>query len=255
MKLSKNLVTLDLETTGTWVEKDKIVEIGMIKTYPNGKEELYVKRVNPGIPIPPYVTELININDEDIKNEPFFRQIAREVVSFIGDADLCGFSIEHFDIQLLLRELGDAGLTLEMKGRSMYDAKKIYHVKEKRDLTAAYKFYCDKELTEAHSALADAKATLEILKAQVERYGEKDGRIEELKKYDYDTQGQYIDKGKKFRLWNGEIYPTFGKYARKLSVKGIAIKDPGYLEWILSEDFSDDAKDMIRNELEGNSRH
>lgn len=249
MKLSNPLVTLDLETTGTWIEKDKIVEIGMIKSFPDDKEETFLKRVNPGMPIPPDVSEIINITDEDVKDEPPFKEIAREVVMFIGDADLCGFNLERFDIPLLDRELVEAGLKLEIKDRYIYDTQKIYHINEKRDLTAAYKFYCDKELTEAHTALGDVKATLEILNAQVRKYGEEDGGIESLQQYNYKPSAQFFDKERRFRWWNGEVYPAFGKYARKLSIKEIAEKDAPYLEWILSKDFSEEAKVMIREVL------
>lgn len=250
MKISKPLVTLDLETTGTWVEKDKIVEIGMIKSLPDGGEENFIKRVNPGIPIPPDVIQIINITDEDVKDEPFFREIAGEVVSFIGDADLCGFNLERFDIPLLERELVEAGQRVNMTGRIIYDTQKIYHINEKRDLTAAYKFYCGKELEEAHTALGDAKATLEILKEQIKKYG-KEGSVESMKQYDYRPAAQFYDSDRKFRWWNGELFPMFGKYARRKSLQQLARSEQDYLEWILKSDFSEEVKDLVKNALNG----
>ena len=163
MKIARPLVILDLETTGTWREKDKIVEIGMIKLTPGGEKDVFIKRVNPGITIPPEVSELIGITDDDVKDEPPFRDIAREVLDFIGDSDMGGFNVERFDLPLLERELAEAGLKLDLRERRIYDAQKIYHLHEKRDLMAAYAFYCKKDLVNAHTAMGDVEATLEIL--------------------------------------------------------------------------------------------
>lgn len=251
MKLSRPLVVLDLETTGIWVEKDKIVEIGMVKCLPGGSVEKYVKRINPGIPIPPKVSQLIGITDMDVKDVPPFKAIAKEVLSFIGDADLGGFHIERFDLPVLEREIIEAGLSFERGDRVIYDAQKIYHIHEQRDLLAAYQFYCNKTLTNAHSALGDAEATVEILSAQVKKYGAGDGGIEDLKEFDYERHTEYFDKDRKFRWWNGELYPMFGKYARKRSLKEIANKDREYLLWILTRDFSEEVKVMIEGVLDG----
>lgn len=249
MKLSKPLVVIDLETTGTWIQKDKIIEIGMIRCCSDGREENFIKRVNPGIPIPKDVTDIINITDEDIKNAPSFHEIAEEVVSFIGDADLCGFRIERFDLPLLQRELIEANIKFDMHDRFVYDTQKIYHINEKRDLTAAYKFYCNEDLHEAHSALGDAQATLKVLRAQIDKYGTRGGELDSLKKFDYEISSRYLTKDRQFHWWNGELYPMFGKYARRLNLKEIARKEPRYLEWILSKDFSREVKNAIEEIL------
>ena len=251
MKITKPLVIFDLETTGTWVNKDKIVEIGMVKVMPDGKSENYLKRVNPGMPIPPNVSRIINIVDEDVKDAPFFKDIAKDVLSFIGDSDLAGFNIQRFDIPILEREIIDAGFNFHWKDRDIYDAQKVYHIHEKRDLMAAYQFYCNKELKSAHSALGDATATVEILDAQIKKYGAQEKGIESLKDFEYERSSDYFDKERKFCWWNGELYPTFGKYARKKHIKGIAKEDSRYLEWILTKDFSDEVKTMIGKALEG----
>ena len=183
MILDKPLVVLDFEATGTWIEKDKIIEIGMIKCHPDGSEEEFVKRINPEISIPEIVTEITGISNDDVKDCALFKNEASAVVEFIGDADLAGFNLERFDIPLLARELKEAGCALDMGSRFVYDAQKIYHIHERRNLTAAYKFFCGKDLDGAHNALVDSRATLDILKAQVVKYGEHTG-LDSLKDFD-----------------------------------------------------------------------
>ncbi len=252
MKLARPLLIIDLETTGIWVDKDKIIEIGMIKCLPKGVKETYAKRVNPGISIPSRVTEVTGIINADVKSAPLFKEIAPEVAEFIGDdSDLGGFNLERFDLPLLVRELSEAGCKLEWQHRTIYDAQKIYHVHERRDLTAAYKFYCNKDLYAAHSALADTQATLDVLEAQLKEYGQGEEHIEALQDFDYEQNADFFDEEKKFRWWNGELYMLFGKYARKESLKEIAQKDREYLEWILTKDFSDKVKNVIEDVLNG----
>ena len=251
MKVSHTLVVFDLETTGTWVEKDKIVEIGMIKCLPDGSREQYVKRVNPGIPIPQYVSRLIGITDKDVRDASPFREIAASVLGFIGDADLAGFNLERFDLRVLQREMTDAGLQFSWQDRTIYDAQKIYHVNEKRNLAAGYKFYCHKELVDAHTALGDSRATLEILEAQTKKYSSEEESIETLQRFNYEQPDDYFDEKRRFRWWNGRLYPMFGKYAKKHSLREIARIDREYLEWILRKNFSNDVKMMIEGVLNG----
>jgi DNA polymerase III subunit epsilon len=251
MKLTRPLVVLDLETTGMWIEKDRIIEIGMIRCMPDGKNETYEKRVNPGILIPAEVTAVTGITNEDVKDAPHFRDIAQEVMAFLAGADLGGFNLERFDLPLLAREFSDNNLEFKWENRAIYDAQKIYHLHEKRDLTAAYAFYCHKDLVDAHSALGDVRATLEVIDSQVKKYGNGMDTIEALRDFDYKERTEFYDAGRKFRWWNGELYMMFGKYARRESLKKIAEKDRGYLEWILSQNFSDDVKELVEGALEG----
>jgi DNA polymerase III subunit epsilon len=251
MKLNKTLVVFDLETTGTWIEKDRIVEIGMIKLMPDGRREDYVRRVNPGMPIPANVSRIIDITDNDVKDAPGFRDIAKQVMDFIGDADLGGFNIQRFDLPVLERELLEAGISFHWKDRDIYDAQKIYHIHEKRYLMAAYKLYCNKDLTNAHTALGDAEATVEIFNAQVSKYGSQEQGIESLRDFDYEQSSAYFDPERKFCWWNNNLYPSFGKYRRKRHIKDIAKSDRSYLEWLLASDFSSEIKVLAENALRG----
>lgn len=251
MKITRPLVVFDLETTGTWIEKDRIIEIALIKLTPDGKREEYASKVNPLMAIPPRVTEITGITQEDVKDAPIFTSIAAKVLAFIGDADLGGFNVERFDLPLLAREMTDAGLKFDYSQRTVYDAQKIFHLHVKRDLSAAFAFYCEQELKNAHSALADTQASLEILEEQVRRYGKGSDAVDALKEYDYEPNKEFYDADRKFRWWNGELYMTFGKYARKEPLKVIAKKDPQYLMWIIEKDFSDDIKAMVQGVLNG----
>jgi DNA polymerase III subunit epsilon len=251
MKLTNPLVVLDLETTGVWIEKDRIIEIGLVKLAPDGQTTVYSSRVNPGMPIPPVVTQLTGISDAQVKDAPAFGTIAPQVLSFLEGADLGGFNVERFDLPLLAREFLDAGIKFQYADRAIYDAQKIYHLHERRDLAAAFAFYCHQELKDAHSAVNDAQATLEILKAQLKRYTDGRQDIESLKIFDYKQTGEYFDTERKFRWWNGELYMTFGKYAKRETLRSIAKKDPQYLAWVLEKDFSDEVKIMIQDVLNG----
>ena len=251
MKLTKPLVVLDLETTGIWIEKDRIIEIGMVKSLTDGKQEVFSTKVNPCMPIPAVVTELTGISDADVKDAPVFSSIAGKVLAFLEGTDLGGFNVERFDLPLLAREFLDAGIKFDHASRTVYDAQKIYHLHERRDLFAAFAFYCHQELKDAHSATADAQATLAILQEQLKRYAASREDIEALKDFEYKQSSEYFDNERKFRWWNGDLYMTFGKYAKKEPLKTIAKKDPQYLEWVLDKDFSDEVKNMIQGVLGG----
>ncbi len=251
MKIKKPLVVLDLETTGIWIEKDRIIEIAIIRFLPDGSSTEYEQRVNPGMPIPADVAELTGINDDDVKNAPRFKDIVQQVLTLMEDADIAGFNVERFDLPLLARECADAGFTFSWQERTIYDSQKVYHLNERRDLTAAYAFYCHKDLEGAHSALADTRATFEVLQAQVVKYGKGRNDIEALGLFDYKTLGDYFDTGRRFRWWNGELYMMFGKYAGKMTLKDVVKSDPRYLEWILSANFTEDVKDLVAAALEG----
>lgn len=170
LALERPLVFIDLETTGVSPVTDRIVELAMIKVHPDGRRETITRRVNPGVPIPPESSRLHGITDADVAAAPVFARIADEVRAFIGDADLAGFNIHRFDLPVLPRELADAGRPLAMDGRAVVDAQVIYHRRVPRDLAAAYRLYCGKELVGAHGAAADIEACVEVLEAQLAVY-------------------------------------------------------------------------------------
>lgn len=240
------IASLDLETTGTWVERDKIIEVGIVKTYSNGETQEYHRFVNPGIPVPPKVLDLTKIPLEKIESAAPFKEYAHEIGEFLQDCVLVGFNHIRFDLVILDRECRDAGHPINLESFVKIDAAKIYHVKERRDLTAAYQFYCQKQLDGAHSALVDAAASLEILWAQAKMYG--DGTLESIKDIDYELTEDFLDRDKKIRRWGDELFITFGKYAGK-SLTELAKTDAGYLRWILKSDFSDDVKEAIQKSL------
>ena len=251
MKIKNHLIVLDIESTGVWVEKDKIIEIALIKFSPDGKKETFHQRINPGISIPAVVSQLTGISDHDVKEAPYFRQVAQQLIVFIGTADFGGFNIERFDLPLLEREFSEVGIVFEWQGRKIYDAQKVFHLNEKRDLAAAYQFYCGKELIGAHSALADSQAVYDILAKQVIRYGEGREDLSALDRFEYEVRSEFYDAEKKFCWWNGKLYMNFGKYRRQYSLDELVKRDPAYLRWLLKKDFSDEVKSLIESALNG----
>ena len=168
LNLTKPIVFFDLEATGLNISKEKIIEIAIIKINPDQTESTFVEKINPGFPIPPESTEIHGITDEDVKDCPTFEKFATAIIEFIGDADLAGYNSNRFDIPFLLEELLNAGLELDMENRRFIDVQTVFHKMEQRTLVAAYKFYCDKDIVNAHSAEADTRATYEVLKAQLD---------------------------------------------------------------------------------------
>lgn len=251
MKILRPLVILDLETTGVWLPKDKVIEIALLRYEPDGTRSVFEKKVQPGIPIPDKVIELTGISNEDVKTAPRFYELAEDAFQFIGDADLAGFNIERFDLPMLEKEFRECGLNFEWKDRKIYDAQKVFHLNEKRDLSAAYEFYCSRKLEGAHSALVDSEAVYDILIKQVEKYGDGSDELAVLDQFDYESHFEYYDQDKKVCWRDDELYLMFGKYAKKLTLKEICDQDEPYLRWILKSDFSDEIKDLVGNAIQG----
>ncbi|HAF30761.1 MAG TPA: DNA polymerase III subunit epsilon [Bacteroidales bacterium] len=235
LKLKKPIVFFDLETTGIDVANDRIVEISLLKVFADGKEETKTMRINPEMPIPPQATEIHGISDDDVKNELTFNSVAKEIARFIEGCDLAGYNSNKFDVPLLAEEFLRVGVDIDLKKHRLVDVQVIFHKMEQRTLSAAYKFYCDKNLDDAHSAEADTKATFEILKAQIERYNDLMNDMEEISKFsshnkNADFAGRIVFNDK------GEEVFNFGKYKGQ-TVESVLEKDQGYFGWMLNSDF------------------
>ena len=235
LKLSKPICFFDLETTGIDITKDRIVEISILKVYPNGNKESKTWLVNPTIPIPKAASDVHGITDERVAGEPTFKELAKQIHNMIKDSDLAGYNSDRFDIPLLAEEMLRAEVDFDLGNRVSVDVQTIFHKMEQRTLSAAYKFYCGKDLIDAHTASADTNATYEILKAQLDRYDRLENNIKKLSEFTYRKQIAdfagfigYNDKGE-------EIF-TFGKHKGK-RVEDIFDEEPGYFGWLLGADF------------------
>ena len=236
LNLKRPIIFFDLETTGVDTARDRIVEISMIKIMPDGEEITRTRRLNPGMPIPAEATAVHGITDEDVKDAPTFAQVARSLEQFIRGCDFGGFNSNRFDLPVLVEEFLRAGVDVDLKRRRFIDVQNIFHKKEQRTLVAAYKFYCDKELDDAHSAEADTRATYEVLKAQLDRYPDLQNDIAFLA--DYSSFSKNVDfAGRMVYDDNGTEVFNFGKY-KGMSVAEVLKKDPGYYSWILNSDFT-----------------
>lgn len=243
LNLKNPIVFFDLETTGINPATDRIVEISYLKIHPNGKEESHTYRVNPGIPIPKEASEIHHITDEMVADCPGFKEVGQIIANDIKGCDLAGFNSNRFDVPLLAEEFLRNDIDLDMSARKLIDVQVIFHKMEQRNLRAAYRFYCDKELEDAHSAEADTRATYEVLKAQLERYPELKNDVEFLA--EFSTQNRNVDFAGKFIYNNkGEEVFNFGKY-KDLSVEEVLKKDPGYYGWMMNGDFALNTKNVL----------
>ncbi len=235
LNLKNPLVFFDLETTGINVASDRIVEISYLKIFPNGDEEAKTMKINPTIAIPEHSTQIHGITDEDVKDSPAFAEIAQSLVNTFEGCDFAGYNSNKFDVPLLAEEFLRAGVDMELKKRKFIDVQVIFHKKEQRTLSAAYKFYCDKILTDAHSAEADTYATFEILKAQLDRYTDLVNDVDELSKFsshnrNVDFAGRIVYNDKEEEVFN------FGKYKGQ-KIVDVFQKDPAYYSWMINKDF------------------
>ena len=249
IKLEKPLVIFDLETTGLSVNLDRIIEIAYLKIMPDGtmtKGDLFI---NPEMKIPAEAFAVHGISDEKVKDQPTFKDKAAELFEIFKDSSYSGFNVLSFDLPFLKREFLRAGIDFDYLEAKIIDAKVIYHFMEPRTLSAAYKFYCEKEHVDAHNALGDVEATAEILGRQLEKYSE-------VRDWDYiykihhASDDRFVDNDRKFYWRSGEAYFTFSKHKDR-SLAEVAERDPGFLNWILTADFSEETKDIVRKALIG----
>jgi DNA polymerase-3 subunit epsilon len=255
LKLRNPLVFFDLETTGINTTNDRIVELSFVKILLNGETTIKTLKVNPTIPIPLESSLIHGIYDKDVENEPTFKSIAKNLAAFLEGCDLAGFNILKFDVPMLVEEFLRADVDFDVSNRKLIDAQKIFHMMEKRTLTAAYKFYCGKELEGAHGAEADTLATFEVLKAQVEKYegqevvdnlGKKLGVIEnDMATLHNITASNMVDlAGRIVKNDKGVEVFNFGKHRNK-PVEEIFAKEPGYYDWMMKGDFPLDTKNKL----------
>ncbi len=235
LKLKNPIIFLDLETTGIDVSRDRIVEISLVKISPGGGREVKTRRVNPEMPIPPEATAIHGISDDDVKDAPPFRALARSLASYMEGCDLGGYNSNRFDIPMLVEEFLRAGVDVDFKRRKFVDVQNIFHQKERRTLEAAYKFYCDKELENAHSAEADVIATHEVLEAQLDRYPDLENDIAFLA--DFSSRDNCADyAGRIVYDDNGVEVFGFGKHKGRL-VAEVFHTEPSYYSWMMNGDF------------------
>lgn len=249
LKLDKPLVIFDLETTGLVMTMDKIIEVAYIKIFPNGrmmKDDMFL---NPEMEISKEATEIHGITDEDVASMPTFRDKAKDLWEVFNGCYFGGFNVVNFDLPMLKREFIRVGMDFEYNTKDIVDSKMIFHYMEPRTLSAAYKYYCNKEHINAHSAIADVEATAEILVSQLEKYQEAQD-WEFINKIHQSSDDRFVDNERKFYWRNGEAYFSFSKH-KDTPLSEVAKTDPGFLQWIMTADFSDETKNIVRKALGG----
>lgn len=244
LNLKNPLVFFDLETTGTNVATDRIVEISYLKVMPNGEERSKTYRVNPEMHIPESISAVHGIKDEDVADCPTFREIGKLIAEELKGCDLAGYNSNRFDIPLLAEEFLRADINLDLSKRKFIDVMVIYQKMEQRTLSAAYKFYCNKDLENAHSADADTRATYEVLKAQLDHYPQLENDVEALSKMVHNKNADFA--GRIVFNEKGEEVFNFGKYKGQL-VAEVLRRDTGYYGWIMNSDFTLNTKQVLTN--------
>jgi len=250
LTLNKPLAFFDLETTGLDVTNDRIIEIAILKMNPDGTQETFAKRVNPEMPISSESSEITGIKDADVKDCPTFSDLASEIATFIGDADLAGYNSNKFDIPVLAEEFLRAESDFNMSSRRFVDVQNIFHKMEQRTLAAAYQFYCNQNLENAHSALADIEATKDVFLAQLERYDTLQKDVDFLADFTRTGNNEILDfAGRIARNEHGEVIYNFGKHKGK-TVAQVNSDEPGYYGWLLNANFPLYTKKVLKEEME-----
>ena len=250
LDLKRPLAFFDLETTGTDPLRDKIVEIAVIRVEPSGGRVAVTHRVNPERPIPPDATAVHGIGDADVATAPKFRELARGILDVLTDADLAGFNVRRFDVPMLDREFRDCGFDLALAERRIVDVMTIFHRKEPRDLTAAVRFFLDRDHAGAHGAGADAEASLDVFAAQLARYPDLPRSVDDIDAWCNPVPAGAVDRTGKFVLREGEVVFAFGKQKGR-PLREVARAQRDYLEWILKQDFPEDARTLVEKALRG----
>ncbi len=242
LALTRPIACVDLETTGTSITQDRIIEISIVKLHPDGTRDIKTRRMNPTIPIPAAASEVHGIYDADVANEPTFKELANGIKQFLDNCDLCGFNSNKFDFPILTEEFLRVGIEVDFRQRHLVDVQQIFFKKEPRNLSAAYKFYCKQELENAHSAEANALATMDILFAQLDHYDDLKTDVEFLGNFSNGEDS--VDYARRIKLVNNIPVFNFGKHKDK-SVATVFAQEPSYYDWIMKGDFALDTKKVI----------
>ena len=250
LNLKRPIVFFDLEATGINVMRDRIVEICVIKIDTEGQRTVKKRLINPGIPIPAEAIAIHGITNEDVQNEPSFKQVSKSFFEFLDGCDLSGFNVLKFDIPMLTEEFKRCGLKFSIKYRKVVDVQRIFHKQEPRDLSAAVRFYCNRDHADAHGSEPDAQATIDVLEGQLEKYQDLPRTVDELDEYCNPHNPNFIDREGKLKWHNDEVVIGFGQKSGQ-SLKTLADNDTGYLKWILRGDFNEEVKEVVRDALVG----
>lgn len=243
LNLKRPLIFFDLETTGTNITHDRIVEFSYIKVFPDGTKEEKTRRLNPEMPIPAASTAVHHITDADVANEPTFRQVSKALLRIFEGCDIAGYNSNKFDVPLLIEEFNRAGLNFDISGRNFIDVQNIFHKMEQRTLVAAYKFYCGKDLEGAHAANCDTQATYEVLLGQLEKYPQLENDVEKLA--EFSRSGRNVDLSGRVVLDENNVPVfNFGKHKGK-PVKEVFRHEPSFYNWMMQGDFSKNTKDVV----------
>jgi len=250
LHLDKPLAVFDIEATGINRKTDRIIDLCIIKWLPNGETETLNYRLNPGMPIPAESTEIHGITDSDVADSPAFESVAQEILEQLTGCDLAGFNLIHFDIPMLQEEFLRAGLSFNPDDYRVLDAQKIYHRREPRDLSAALKFYAGKEHENAHGAEADVIATMEVIKGQIAMYEDLPVDMDQLDTYCNQRDPSWVDRTGRLKWLNEKVVVNFGKQQGQ-PLEQLAKSEPGFLKWIIKNDFPRDTQEIVRHFLEG----
>lgn len=250
VKLDRPLAILDIEATGISPRADRLIELAILRIDPDGGEHEKTWLVNPTIPIPVETTAIHGITDDIVRNCPTFAQVANEIKSFIGSSDLSGFNILRFDVPMLCEEFQRAGVLFEAESRRVLDAQRIFHMREPRDLTAALAFYCERPHTDAHGAEADVRATRDVILGQFKRYADLPADMDALDRMLNPRDPFNVDRAGRLRWVDGEVTVNFGK-KKGARLRDLMRDDPGFLKWILKNDFPLDMRRIVEQAMNG----
>ena len=250
LKLERPLVVFDIEATGLNKRTDRIVAIAIVRYEPDGSVEQFAYLLNPGIPIPEEATQIHGITDEDVREAPSFAEMADVLTAHFAEADLAGYNILGYDIQMLAEEYARTGQTFSLEGRRILDAQRIFFRNEPRDLSAALRYYCGAEHEESHDALGDVLATIRVLGGQFEKYPELPNDLDGLHNYCDPRDPSWADRTGRLKWSGAEIELNFGKFQGR-SLRDTIANDPNFITWLLRSDFPEDTKQIVRNAMAG----